>query len=215
MDSQPTRERELSCPNEDNVDPNTIKQMEIEEQAVWLGKWFGLQFFAWTSKFDMKRLETYFYDPEEEQGQLDGVVPAMWWTFGLFQISGDVFRNPLFHAAVQCCSLSNTETPLTSFKFRLGLRRFRYEVVSTLHTHALRIFGITDIVTINKRNESPQVAALRDNNQFLYAQGTSDPMERYLRSECIVKGGPIAICICQILSDSLGTSCHSARPSHC
>jgi len=77
--------------------------------------------------------------------------------------------------------------PLMSFEFRLGLRRFRYEVVSTLRAHAIRVFGITDILTIDDRDASPQVTALGDDNAFLYAQGDADPMERYLRSDCIVK----------------------------
>ena len=79
---------------------------------------------------------------------------------------------------------------LTFFKFRLGLRRFRYEIVSTLRTHAIRIFGITDITTIDDRSISAEVAALHPNNNFLYAQGSSRPMARYLRSDCILKAGP-------------------------
>ena len=78
---------------------------------------------------------------------------------------------------------------LISFKFWLGLRRFRYKVVLTLHTHTIRIFSITDVPTIDNCDTSPQIAALGDKNVFLYAQGDAGPMERYLRSDCIVKGG--------------------------
>ena len=74
-------------------------------------------------------------------------------------------------------------------EFRLGLRRFRYEVVSTLHTHAIRIFRITDVLTIDDRWMSSQIAALSEENAFLYAQGDAGPMERYLRSDYIGTGG--------------------------
>jgi len=82
-----------------------------------------------------------------------------------------------------------------SFKFRLGLRRFCYEVVSTLRAHAIRIFGLTDILTIDDRDTSPQVIALCDGKAFLYAQGDADPMERYLRSDCIIKAGCSTDCV--------------------
>ena len=86
---------------------------------------------------------------------------------------------------------------LMSSKFRLGLRRFCYEIVSTLRTHAIHIFSITDITTINDRSTSAQVAALHPNNNFLYAQGSSCAMAWYLRSDCILKASPSAYCVHQ------------------
>ena len=86
--------------NEGDLDPSTIDEMEIKEQAVWLGKWFGLQFLAWVSKFSMRDLETYDGDSQIGQDVLVGPVPSLWWTFTRFQVSEDVWRSPSFHVPV-------------------------------------------------------------------------------------------------------------------
>ena len=58
--------------------------------------------------------------------------------------------------------------------------------------NAIRIFGISDIMTINDRGNSATVTELLNKNKFLYAKGDARRMERYLRSECILKGSPLA-----------------------
>ncbi|KAF9643999.1 hypothetical protein BDM02DRAFT_3132039 [Thelephora ganbajun] len=50
-------------------------------------------------------------------------------------------------------------------------------------------------MSTDDHDASAQVAALHQQNKFLYAQGDSGPMEWYLRSNCIVKGGPFALCV--------------------
>lgn len=87
-------------------------------------------------------------------------------------------------------------TSLIPLKFRLGLRRFRSEVVSTIHTYAVHIFGITNIATIDDCNKSTQVAALCPNNKFLYKHGNVSSMENFMRSDCIIRVGYSGINSC-------------------
>lgn len=47
-------------------------------------------------------------------------------------------------------------------------------------------------MTIDDRDESEQVAALHKEDSFLYAGGDSRRMERYLRSDCVVKVYPVS-----------------------
>jgi len=47
-------------------------------------------------------------------------------------------------------------------------------------------------MSIDDRDASAQVTALRQENEFLYLGGGDYPMQRYLRSDCITKGGPFA-----------------------
>lgn len=77
-----------------------------------------------------------------------------------------------------------------------GARAFRSEIVGVLKTNALAIFGITDIPAgdffdNDTRDQSRQLAALRRGNTFLYATEEAlpqgDRMDRYLRSECLVR----------------------------
>ena len=80
-------------------------------------------------------------------------------------------------------------------QFMNGARALRSEIVGVLKTHAIPIFGITDIpagMFFNKaaRDESLQLQALRLNNNFLYAkEGTvrGPRMAGYLRSDCIAR----------------------------
>ena len=41
------------------MDPEVIKEMETDEHAIWLGKWFAHHYALWVSEFNMKELETY------------------------------------------------------------------------------------------------------------------------------------------------------------
>ena len=76
-----------------------------------------------------------------------------------------------------------------------GARALRSEVVGVLKTHALLIFGITDIPVdkffdSDARDRSLQLLALREKNAFLYAkEGTvaGTRIARYLRSDCIAR----------------------------
>ena len=54
---------ERSHEADDCPDPEAVKEMETDERAIWLGKWFGHHYAAWVSKFDMKELETYEVNP--------------------------------------------------------------------------------------------------------------------------------------------------------
>ncbi|KAF9789539.1 hypothetical protein BJ322DRAFT_1018158 [Thelephora terrestris] len=143
---------ERNLENQECSDPDAIKEMECEERAIWLGKWFAHHYAAWVEDFELKELETYETLPMETQRDTS---------------------------------------------FRLGLRRFRNEVVSTLHTHAIRIFSITDIVTIDERDQSTQVAALRLNYTFLYGHGNVGLIEEFMRSDCmalrVILFGPAAL----------------------
>jgi len=76
------------------------------------------------------------------------------------------------------------------------VRSFRSEVVGALKKDALSIFQITDIpndsfLDADARAASTQLAALRENNTFLYATTEAMPgvltIERYLRSECLAR----------------------------
>lgn len=182
-----------SCDNKPEdiecVDPEVPKKMELEERAVWLGRWFVLHYTPWVSEFDMKELGGYEMNKETLRDSVVGPLAALCWTFRRFRLPDDEWRSPTFCSPVQY-SLFHTETPLMSLKFREGLKRSRSDIVATLHAHAIRIFGISNIAIIDDRNTSKEVAMLAENNEFLYAQGNARPMQRYLRSECILKGGP-------------------------
>ena len=171
------------------VDPTIIRKMELEERAVWLGRWFALHYAPWVSEFDMKELESYEMNKETLRDSLVGPLAALCWTFRRFRLPDDEWRSPTFCSPVQY-SRCQTESPLTPFKFRVGLRRFRSDIVSTLQANALLIFDISDIKIIGDRSKSAEVDALVKDNEFLYAQGDARPMHRYLRSECLLKGSP-------------------------
>ena len=81
-------------------------------------------------------------------------------------------------------------------QFQSGARSFRSEVVGNLKKDALLIFQITDMgnnlfLDAGARAASAQLAALREDNEFLNATEEAMPgslqVERYLRSECIVR----------------------------
>ena len=185
--------------------------MEFEDRAVWMGKWFAHHYAPWVTVFSMTELERY--DPAGETS-LDVVttpLPALYWTFHRFQLPEDEWRNPAFCSPVWL-SLFRIEISLTSFEFQEGLKRFRSEIVSNLKAYAIRIFNITDITTIDDRNASAQVAALSKDNKFLYAEGDGDPSYRYLRSDCMVKGGHSTHRFQQFLIRPVGTSCCLVRP---
>ena len=192
------------------VDPDILKRMEFEERAVWLGRWFALHYAPWVSDFNLKELGGY----EMNEGTLrDSVVsplPALCWTFRRFRLPDDEWRSPMFRSPVWYY-LFYTETPLTPLEFRVGLRRFRSDIVSTLRAYAINIFGISDIRIIDDRRSSTQVAALIKDDAFLYAQGNARRMDRYLRSECILKGSPQDYPVQPTLNYSVGTLCCSDR----
>jgi len=87
---------------DDCFDPEAVKEMETNERAVWLGKWFGHHYAAWVSKFDMKELETYEWNVERMRDTAVSPVASLWWTFRRFRVLEEEWRSPLFHSAVQC-----------------------------------------------------------------------------------------------------------------
>ena len=87
-------------------DPEVIKEMEFEEQAIWLGKWFAHHYAAWVSKFDMKELETSENNDEWKRDLVVGPVEALRWTFRRFLIPEDEWRNPMLCSPVWCSPLS-------------------------------------------------------------------------------------------------------------
>ena len=190
------------------VDLDIVKKMEFEERAIWLGRWFALHYTPWVSEFDMKELAGYEMNEETLRDSLVGPLPALCWTFRRFRLPDDQWRSPMFHSPVRY-SLFYAETPLIPPKFREGLKRFRSDIVSTLHNYAIRIFGISDITGFENRSNSMQVAALAKNNSFLHAQGDTRSMGRYLRSECILKGRPQAYPVQPTLNYSVGAPCYS------
>jgi hypothetical protein len=167
-------------------DPNAIKSMASEERAMWLGKWFALHYAAWVSEFHMKELETYQRGPGGDmRDMVTTPLPSLLHTFERFRIPEEEWRSPLFCSPVQFFP-DQVNIPDTS-KFREGLRRFRNEVISTIHTHAIRIFGITDVMTIDHRERSNQVAALHPLDKFLYQHGDVDDLEQFMRSDCVIR----------------------------
>jgi len=174
--------------NSECYDPELIKKVALEDRAMWLGKWFAHHYAPWVSAFSMVELEHYDINGATGRDAMTTPLPALYWTFHCFQLPEDEWRSPAFCSPVWC-SLFWAEISLTSFEFREGLKHFRSEVVSTLSEYAIRIFNITDIATIDERDTSAQVAALRKDNNFLYADGDAEPSERYLRSDCVVKVG--------------------------
>ena len=107
----------------DCVDPDVVKEMEIEEQAIWLGKWFGHHYAAWVSGFNMKELETYETNMANamKRDMLVDPVPSLWWTFHRFWIPEDEWRSPLFHPPVQYYSLLELRFPSRPLSFGLAL----------------------------------------------------------------------------------------------
>ncbi|KAF9787453.1 hypothetical protein BJ322DRAFT_724064 [Thelephora terrestris] len=171
-DPQYTGGCEKELENNDCSDPDEINKMEFEDRAIWLGKWFAHHYAAWVEDFEMKELQSY---PTSSSVGIQrainvGPLPMLECTFARFRLLEDEWRSPSF------CS-----------PFRLGLRRFRNEVVSTVRMHAIRIFGITDIVTIDHRDESQQVTALYTDNKFLYEHGNTGSIGDFMRSDCLVK----------------------------
>ena len=104
----------------------------------------------------MKELENYEDNEQVVRDTKVGPLTMLSWTFRRFRLPENEWRSPAFCAPVWH-SLFQSEISLTSLQFRLGLRRFRYEVVSTLRMHAIRIFSITDIMAIDNRDASAQV----------------------------------------------------------
>lgn len=189
-------------------DPDVLKGIESEYLGTWLGKWFAHHYAAWVSKFYMTELKNYEINKETSRDSVTTPLPMLCWTFRRFRLQDTTWRDPLFGEAVRHY-LFQTEKPLTSSKFRKGLKRFRSEVVSSLRACATSIFGISDIEDIEDRGASAQVAALCEENEFLYAQGNTVRINRYLRSECILKGCLIAYPVQQTLSHYIGAPCCS------
>ena len=102
------------------IDPEVVKEMEAEERAIWLGKWFGLQYAAWVSKFNMKELETYEINLDEQRDKLVGAVPQLMWTFRRFRVLEDEWRSPLFHTAVRTLLYCEPLFPSHSSSFGLA-----------------------------------------------------------------------------------------------
>ena len=89
--------------NEDQAcfDLEVIKNMEFEDRAIWLGKWFAHHYTAWVLEFDMKELENY--DISVESALCDSVVgplPMLCWTFCRFWLPEYEWRNTAFSSLV-------------------------------------------------------------------------------------------------------------------
>ena len=65
------------------VDPEVIKEMETNECAIWLGKWFAHHYAPWVSEFNMKELETYNIPDADSviRENCVGPLPQLMWTF--------------------------------------------------------------------------------------------------------------------------------------
>ena len=85
------------------VDPEVIKEMETDERAIWLGKWFAHHYAPWVSEFNMKELETYTIPDADTLIRDDcvGPLPQLLWTFCRFRISDDEWRSPSFCSPVR------------------------------------------------------------------------------------------------------------------
>jgi len=86
--------------NPDCYDSEAIKEMEFEQRAIWLGKWFAQHYAAWVSAFSMKELECYDIDEETARDVVTTPLPALYWTFHRFQLPEDEWRNPAFCSPV-------------------------------------------------------------------------------------------------------------------
>jgi hypothetical protein len=82
-------------------DPEAVKEMEFEERAIWLGKWFALHYAAWVSEFDMKELENYEINVETLRDVVVGPLAMLCWTFRRFRLPDIEWRSPMFCSPVQ------------------------------------------------------------------------------------------------------------------
>ena len=85
----------------DCVDPDTIKDMELEERALWLGKWFAHHYGAWVSEFDMKELENYDWNEGILRDQVVSPVAMVYWTVCRFRVPENEWRSPQFSSPVR------------------------------------------------------------------------------------------------------------------
>lgn len=95
-------------------DLEVIEEMEFEEWATWLGKWFAHHYAAWVSEFDMKELENYDENDEARRDSRVGPLLMLCWTFRRFRVPDDEWRSPAFCSPVWC-PLFRLEINLTSF----------------------------------------------------------------------------------------------------
>lgn len=84
----------------DCYDPEIIKKMELEERAVWMGKWFAHHYAPWVSAFSMIELERYDIDGITGRDTMTTPLPALYWTFRRFQLPEDEWRSPGFCSPV-------------------------------------------------------------------------------------------------------------------
>lgn len=94
--------------------PEIVKDMEREERATWLGKWFAHHYGAWVSILNMRELENY--QPGQGQAEQDPAVsplPMLHYSFRRFQIPDDEWRSPSFCAPVWSPLLKNRCSPHT------------------------------------------------------------------------------------------------------
>lgn len=152
MDPRYTGKFEDKPEDPECLDPEVLEEMSAHARAVWLGRWFAQHYGPWVTELEMEGLATYELNPKTLRDSMVGPLPQLYWTFRRFCLPETVWRKPPFWCSVRC-SVFQTESPLTPFKFRMGLKRFRSEVVSTLHTYATRIFGISDITTRESLSE--------------------------------------------------------------
>ena len=89
--------------NEDQAcfDPEVIKNMEFEDWAIWLGKWFAHRYTAWVLEFDMKELENYDINVELAlRDSVVGLLLMLCWTFRHFRLPEYEWRNTAFSSLV-------------------------------------------------------------------------------------------------------------------
>lgn len=95
---------DTSPTDEESINPDAIREMEFDEQATWLGKWFAHHYAAWVSEFDMKQLQTYWVAPMNKERERDRhVTPLIMLslTFGRFRLPQDEWQSPSFASPVR------------------------------------------------------------------------------------------------------------------
>ena len=105
-DQRYTGHCDLEVEQQDCFNPDMVREMEFEDRAIWMGKWFAHHYAAWVSSLSMRELENY--QPNQARGEQDPTVSPvemLFHTFRRFQVPEDEWRSPLFSSPV-CFILS-------------------------------------------------------------------------------------------------------------
>ena len=101
LDSRYAGDWNLTIEDPECFNPDIVKQMEFEDRAIWLGKWFAHHYAPWVMEIYLREMQTYKADKgDPHQDSVVAPVKMLHHTFYRFQVPENEWRSPSFCSPV-------------------------------------------------------------------------------------------------------------------